>query len=201
MDKTAIQIGPADHGRRMSLEEFDWAEGREGYIYELSRGIVTVTNVPGRRHFLQVNVIRKQLSAYEAANPAAIYAISGGSDCKIPLSGLQSERHPDLAVYKTPMPDEGDLWATWIPELIIEVVSPESSHRDYHEKSEEYLEFGVREYWVVDEQRQEMLVHRRFGGRWRARVVRPPELYTTRLLPGFQFDLAAVFAAGRAARG
>ena len=201
MHKTAIEIGPADNGRRMSLEEFDLAEGREGYIYELSRGVVTVTNVPGRRHFLMVNAIRKQLSAYEAANPDTIYAISAGSDCKILLSGLQSERHPDLAVYKTPMPDEDEVWATWIPELVIEVVSPESAHRDYNEKAEEYLEFGVREYWVVDEQRQEMLVHRRFGGRWRTRVVGPQERCTTRVLPGLQFDLGAVFAAARVVSG
>jgi Uma2 family endonuclease len=201
MSRTAIRIGPADNGRRMRLEEFDLAEGREGYVYELSRGVVTVTNVPGPRHFLQVNAIRKQLSSYEASHPAVIYAIAGGSDCKILLSGRESERHPDLAVYKTAMPDEDELWATWIPELVIEVVSPESANRDYQEKPEEYLEFGVREYWVVDEQRQEMLVHRRVGGRWRTRVVASTEVYSTRILPGFQLNLAAVFAAAGTARG
>ena len=30
MGKTVVKIGPADHGRRMTLEEFDEAEGHEG---------------------------------------------------------------------------------------------------------------------------------------------------------------------------
>ena len=54
MSKTITKIGPADHGRRMSLEEFDHAEGQEGYLYELSRGVITVADVPRRRHLLLV---------------------------------------------------------------------------------------------------------------------------------------------------
>jgi hypothetical protein len=34
----AIFIGPADHGRKMTLEEFMEAEVEEGYRYELARG-------------------------------------------------------------------------------------------------------------------------------------------------------------------
>ena len=42
----AIRIGPADHGRRMSLEEFREAEEEEGYRYELARGVLEVTLCP-----------------------------------------------------------------------------------------------------------------------------------------------------------
>ena len=38
MLKAAIKVGPADHGRRMSLADFDHAEVQEGYLYELGRG-------------------------------------------------------------------------------------------------------------------------------------------------------------------
>ncbi len=31
-----VVIGPEDHGRRMSLDEFDQAVGAEGYLYELN---------------------------------------------------------------------------------------------------------------------------------------------------------------------
>jgi hypothetical protein len=51
MSKTVNKIGPADNGRRMSLAEFEQAEGQEGYVYELSRGIITVSDVPTRMHF------------------------------------------------------------------------------------------------------------------------------------------------------
>ena len=199
MSRVATRIGPSDHGRRMSLDEFDSAEGEPGGHYELSRGVITVTNVPNRRHFAQVNEVRKQLSVYEATHPGQIHAISAGTDCKILLADLDSERHPDWAVYKTPMPAHRDLWSVWTPALVVEVVSPESGHRDYVEKPEEYFRFGVGEYWVVDESRQEMLVHRRERGRWALQVVRPGDVYRSALFPGLAFDLAPVFEAAQAA--
>jgi hypothetical protein len=61
---TVTTIGPADHGRRMSLEEFEHAEGQEGHLYELSRGVIIVVDVPRPKHFLLVDAIRKQLSTY-----------------------------------------------------------------------------------------------------------------------------------------
>jgi Uma2 family endonuclease len=200
MPKTTIKVGPQDAGRRMSLEEFDTAEGQPGYLYELSKGIVIVSDVPNTRHFAQLNAIRRQLSSYDLANPNVIHAIGGGGDCKILLNEEESERHPDFAVYKSPPPEE-NVWATWIPDLVIEIVSPDSGHRDYVEKRQEYLLFGVREYWIVDADREEVLVLRRRGGRWIERVVRPPEVYATKVLPGFEFDCAAVFQAARAVGG
>lgn len=74
--------------------------------------------------------------------------------------------------------------AVWIPEIVIEIVSPGSEQRDYEEKREEYLQFGVQEYWIVDAERQEVLILRRVGGRWREKIIRPPETYRTRLFAG-----------------
>jgi Uma2 family endonuclease len=178
----------------MSLDEFDLAEGREGFLYELSRGVITVVDVPNPRHLSQVNAIRRQVHVYDAAKPGRIHTIASGGECKILIAGLESERHPDLAIYKTPPPEE-DVWSQWIPEIVVEVVSPSSRHRDYEEKPEEYLRFGVLEYWISDVDKQELLVLRRSRGRWAERTVRPPDLYRTRLLPGFEFACGPVFEA------
>jgi Uma2 family endonuclease len=197
MSETLVKIGPKDHGRRMTLAEFDHAEVQEGYLYELGRGVIIVSDVPGKRHLAMVNALRRQLTAYDLAHPGRIHTIAGGGECKLLVEGLESERHPDLAVYKT-APDERDddeLWRSWIPELVIEVVSPGSQTRDYSEKPEEYLRFGVQEYWVVDREKPQMLAHRRSAGRWSEKVAKADEKYRSRLLPGFELDLAAVFAA------
>src|SRR5205823_5441464 len=94
MLKSAIKVGPADHGRRMSLAEFDHAEVQEGYLYELGRGIIVVSDVPKKRHLLQILQIRETLSAYRHANPNRIYAICSGSECKLLIGRYDSERHP-----------------------------------------------------------------------------------------------------------
>lgn len=38
MTRTAVKIGPADHGRRMSLADIEQAEAKEGRLYELAGG-------------------------------------------------------------------------------------------------------------------------------------------------------------------
>jgi Uma2 family endonuclease len=201
MSTTVTVIRPEDHGRKMALEEFEFAEAAEGSLYELNRGVVTVIDVPKRKHVAQVIAIRKQFSAYEVANPEVIHGVLTGSDCKILVEDLDSERHPDFAIYKTAPPtdvEENDIWSVWIPEIVIEVVSPSSAHRDYEEKPDEYLQFGIREYWIVDADKQQVMILRRSRGKWAERIVRPGELYGTRLLPEFEFDCGTVFAAASA---
>lgn len=199
---TTTLVGPEDHGRRMPLAEFEHAEAREGYRYELSRGVITVIDVPKRRHMYQMRAIRKLFSDYELRCPGEMFGSFPGNECKILLAELESERHPDLAIYKTPPPEDvsdEEMWATWIPEIVLEVVSPGSEHRDYVEKREEYLQFGVRENWIVDYGKRRMLVLKRSRGTWAERPVNAGETYKTDLLPGFEFDCGAVFEAADSA--
>ncbi len=62
---------------------------------------------------------------------------------------------------------------------------------------EEYLAFGVAEYWIIDGQTRRMTVNTRWRGLWKPRVLKPNQKYVTPLLPGFALDLKRVFAAGR----
>lgn len=189
MSRTAsIIIGPQDHGRRMSLDDFDTAEAREGRLYELSRGVINVTDVPNEPHGAIVDDVNRQLNIYRHTHPGVIHRIAAGSDCKLLIEGFESERHPDLAVYKT-APPETDVWSTWIPELVIEVVSADSGKRDYEEKPPEYLAFGVQEYWILDRVKGQFTSLVRTRGRWAEQVIRPPQSYRSRLLPGLELEL------------
>jgi Uma2 family endonuclease len=87
------------------------------------------------------------------------------------------------------------VWSTWVPELVIEVVSASSRHRDDEEKPEESIRFGVSEYWIIDHHKREMLALRRHGGRWMRKVVHEQDVYETKLLPGLRFELSPVFEA------
>ena len=195
MSKTIIKIRPADHGRPMDLDDFVEAEAEEGRLYELGRGIITVVEIPKKRHMLQVAATRDQLQAYKASNPGRIQVIASGSECKLTIAALGSERHPDLAVYLTPPPEfeDDEFWTRWVPEIVVEVVSPSSRNRDFNEKPEEYLRAGVKEYWIVDSERWALIVMRRSRGRWTETTVSPPTVYRTRLLPGLAFSIESVF--------
>jgi Uma2 family endonuclease len=182
----------------MSLEEFEHAEAEEGQLFELSRGVVTLVGVPNLRHFRVVDAIRRQFADLSEKQRQLIFGIASGSECKLLIAGLESERHPDLAIYKTPPPEgenDDEIWSQWVPEIVVEVVSPSSRHRDYQEKPEEYLRLGVSEYWIVDADEGLMKVLRRSRGQWLEYPVRPPAGYRTRLLHGFEFSIEAVLQA------
>jgi Uma2 family endonuclease len=195
MSKTITRIGPADHGRPMDLDEFAEVEGQEGRVYELSRGIITVVEIPKMRHILHVAAAPDQLQIYKAQNPGRIVVIASGNECKLTIAVLGSERHPDLAVYLTPPPEEEDeeFWVRWVPEIVVEVVSPSSRKRDYTEKPEEYLRIGVKEYRIVDGENRLLTVLRRSRGRWVETKIAPPQIHRTRLLPGLAFSIESVF--------
>ena len=195
MTQTAVRIGPTDHGRRMTLDDFDEAEVAEGCLVELGRGVVIVSEVPLPWHFRIINALRRQFAAYDIQHPGRIWGVAGGSDCKLPVGQFESERHPDLAVYLTepPFQDSNAVWSEWIPELVIEVVSPGSETRDYTEKRDEYLGFGVREYWIVHPDRKEVLVLRRVRGQWAEQKLTFADEYSPRLFPGLQLPVAELF--------
>ena len=199
MGTVALKLTPGDAGRRMGLEDFEFAEGQEGHLYELGRGVVVVSEVPNPRHFAQVSAIKLQLFGYAVANPGRVYTVASGGECKLLAREFESERHPDLAVYKKPPPAGGrTAWRRYLPEIVIEVVSEGSEGRDYEEKREEYLAVGVKEYWIFDAGPEEMRVHRRYRGRWSERALGPGDVYRTRLLPGLAFAVGPVLAAARA---
>lgn len=165
-----IQVGAEDNGRRMSLDQFDRAIGQEGYLYELNKGVIEVSDVPELKHGMKVQEVRDQLVAYRSAHPGAINYIAGSNDAKVLLAESQSERHPDILVYLTPPPDVDDVWSLWVPKIVVEVVSKSSMKRDYEDKPGEYLQFGVDEYWIVDSYKQQLtvLIRWRASGRKRS---------------------------------
>ena len=106
--KKKIKVGPEDHGHVMSLDDFDSADAREGYFYELNKGVIEVSGFPFPDHSRQVRDLKNQFEEFDKTNPGLIDHVGGGSDSKLLIGESQSERHPDVAVYPTECPIEGD---------------------------------------------------------------------------------------------
>ncbi len=179
-------IGAADHGRRMKLADFIDADFEEGRLYELARGRIVVTEIPGYSHGRIVMRLWQLFSLYNHDHPGVINYEAGGGESRIRLPGMVCDRHPDHAIYLMPPPPDDHPWTEWIPTLVVEIITKGSRRRDLIEKRDEYLRVGVLEYWVIDPKRREMRVHSRAGDTWEIKTVRANAIHRTHLLPGLE---------------
>ncbi len=82
-------------------------------------------------------------------------------------------------------------------DLVMEVVSDDAKdrQRDYEQKLLDYAEAKVAEYWIIDYQRQTVLVHRLHGSQYQVHgQFTRGQLAASALLNGFAVDVAALFA-------
>jgi Uma2 family endonuclease len=77
------------------------------------------------------------------------------------------------------------------PDLVVEILSP--STRKYYQpvKLKLYDAIGIAEYWIVDPEREKVLIYRRTSGGF---VLAPTtDDITTPLIPGFSLPARAIF--------
>ena len=148
MATTRLRIGPADHGRTMTLEEFLEAEEEPGYRYELARGVLEVTEVPNDPHGQIVSNLYRCSPA--TAGPSwsdPPHRRRASSACGSP--GSVSDRNPDVAVVLQRRPERRSRPPPAGPGRRGRLEGG-GEVRDYQTKREEYLAYGLREYWIVD---------------------------------------------------
>jgi len=183
---TPLHLGPADHGRRMSLDEFMEADAVEGYRYELARGVLEVVEVPREEHGEIVWALLRSIGRYDLEHPGVIHRAGGGSEFRLWMPGLESGLNPDVAVVLRGMPKNPR--GRRPPSLVMEVVSPgaEARRRDYETKREEYLAYGLLEYWIVDPIERRITVLLRDGSSWVERPFAEGQAAEGLALPGFR---------------
>jgi Uma2 family endonuclease len=79
------------------------------------------------------------------------------------------------------------------PDLVIEVSSSTTRHRDHGVKRRLYERAGVREYWIIDPERATATVHRLTGGRYASAIELAGargDALTSPLVPGWRLPLA-----------
>ena len=69
-------------------------------------------------------------------------------------------------------------------DLAVEIVSPESVERDYARKRELYQEYGISEYWIIDDEEQSVTLLRLRKGKYRQVRPKNGELHS-KALAGF----------------
>jgi Uma2 family endonuclease len=192
--KTVLEIGPRDHGRPMTLEEFSCSTAHEGYRYELIDGRLSVSPQANAPTGYIERWIDQKLLAYAAAHPEMINYVHPEARVFIPGRPGITVPEPDVAAYHDfPLPVDinGLDWEELHPLLVVEVVSEDDPDKDLVRNVGLYLQVpSIQEYWILDPREDAneptLTVYRRYHRRWRKpQSFRPGSTYTTDLLPGF----------------
>lgn len=81
-------------------------------------------------------------------------------------------------------------------DVVVEIVSPESVQRDYEKKRKLYERFGVREYWIIDEDLQALTLLSLRSKSYREVKIRSG-WYHSSVLPGFRLNPKWLWATQR----
>ncbi|RIK26821.1 MAG: Uma2 family endonuclease [Chloroflexi bacterium] len=164
-------------------------------LVEYSHGHVEVLPMPSQLHQGLVFLLAQMLQMYVASRKLGKVLIA-----PLPVHLWPGKyREPDV-VFMLQEHSDRRLEQHWIgADLVMEVISPDDRRRDVVDKRREYAQARIPEYWLVDPQYRTITVltleddryaeHGHFG---------EGEQASSRLLPGFTVDVAALFAEAQA---
>ena len=176
---------PGDRAH-ITYEDFlDWAD--EDTLAEWVDGQVIMTSPANRRHQDIARFLLMTLSTFVDVHSLGT-VIGAPFQMKLPRSG----REPDVLYIATTHLDR--LQETHLAgpaDLVVEIASPESSHRDRVVKFDEYQEAGIPEYWLVDPDIPSADYYQ-LDARGHYHLVVPDSdgMYRSRVLPGFWLRVA-----------
>jgi len=181
----------------------DWSE--EDYLaltrdtnhfVEFIDGKVEVLEMPTLTHQLIVAFLSRLIFDFVSSNDLGI-AVFGPLRVRLRPRLI---REPDVMVMLKENSSRAgeEFWEG--ADVAVEVVSKDdkSRRRDLKEKREDYAQAGVREYWIVDPQEQQITILKLAGksykihGQWTGK-----ETASSSLLKGFEVQVNKVFEAGK----
>jgi Uma2 family endonuclease len=153
---------------RWTYAEFARLPSEGSTRYEVVDGELAVTPAPTSGHQLVTGRLDRALGNFVDAHalgllfPGPIDVLLGDGDYLEPDLSFVRADHADLVSERG---IEGP------PDLVIEILSPSTAHRDRGVKLERYRHFGVPEYWIVDLEAKAVEVWRLAEGAQAAEVV------------------------------
>jgi len=165
---------------------------------ELIKGkVFKMSPAPSRIHQkISINIIGP-LANYLKGKHCEVYAAP--FDVRFPKESKEDSAvftvlQPDICVVcdKSKLDDRGCIGA---PDLVVEILSPGNNKKELLHKYKVYEEFGVKEYWVVSQSDQSILIYTLNDmGRFQpSKIFTLSEKITSSVLPGFELALDDVF--------
>ena len=186
-------FGPGLAGVFLRPDEFDTIdEADRDHRYELINGRLIVSPPPLEAERDPNEELGHLLRAYRRNHPQG-----SALDVTLPEQTIvtgSNRRRADRVIWtglgRQPDPQHD------LPTIVVEWVSESKRdwQRDYVEKSQEYREIGIAEYWIFDRFRRTLTVHRGTKDVPEVLVIPEGAMYRSPLLPGFEVPLAQLLA-------
>lgn len=128
-----------------------------GVRVELIDGKFHTMSTPKRMHqFLSVKIVTRMMN-HITQNKGKCHVYTAPLGVRL-FSDDDTWVEPDILVVCKRKEILKDYGCDGAPDLIVEIVSPSNSFHDYVTKLIKYQQAGVREYWIVDPQRERVSV-------------------------------------------
>ena len=189
LDKT----GDRTVSQKMTLEEFLAHDDDTETLHEFEDGeiiLMASESETNRRiaSFLFACFLQQGIPSYRLSMKTEI--ITTGSRMRVPDLVLLSE---ELAAAMKGATRSIVLSEMPAPSLVVEVVSPNQSDRDYRYKRSEYAARGIAEYWIVDPLVAKVTVLEWVEGFYEEKIYEGEQVITSILFPELKLTAAQIF--------
>ena len=175
----------------MTIDEFERLPGPQAKNHELVDGEL----VPTLANTLEQNLIRDLLVVLlrPLVREHRLGTVIGEQEYD-----FDGNAHgPDVSFFgpaKQPLLDPDKRVQRFVPDLAIEIVSPNDTFASLLRKKERYRRCGTVEVWIVSSETREILVYSASGDR----ILREGADLTSELLPGFRLAVTRLFESASA---
>lgn len=160
----------------------------DGHDYELIDGVVCRSPSPKPIHQKVIARLAAQIVRYIEENPVGEVFVELDVHLGSGPNGTDLVYRPDIIFVRQERVAESCDRIEGAPDLVVEVISPESRRYDHETKKNDYERCGILEYWLIDPQREIMIFYRLQGSCF-AQITPTGEAFRSEAIPGFILDL------------
>ncbi|MBS4070789.1 MAG: Uma2 family endonuclease [Algoriphagus sp.] len=167
-------------------------------VVELIRGKIfkKAAAAPRRLHQKVSGELSYRFTGFLKGQKCQVYAAP--FDVRFPMGSIQDHKihdvvQPDICVICDPekLDDRGCLGA---PDLIVEILSPGNSKTELKHKFKLYESHGVREYWIIHPENQDLMIYTLVNGKYvPSRLLTSGDVVESAVIKGFSLDLEEFF--------
>jgi Uma2 family endonuclease len=188
-------MAPAAHpDRRLTYDDFLLFPDDDGLRHEIIDGVHYVTAAPNLRHQDLIGRLHLALGNFLAGHPGIGRVFLSPVDVIFTVHDIVEPDLVFVAADQDSILTEKNIQGP--PAIVVEVVSKSTRRRDERIKRELFDRGDVREYWIVDPDRSQVVVHRRNSAGFNALTPLTAEddaVLTSPLLPGFSLSMSELF--------